>query len=70
MTEFATLKAGEVTIKNESSAEKTIFIYVPNKDSIPCKIAAGKTVTITTLSAGESFTYLAQAVEGLNVTLA
>lgn len=63
------LKAGEVTLVNKAKFDKTINIYVPNMYGVFYKIPAGKTMTITTLSAGESFTYLAQGDEDLEVTL-
>lgn len=64
------LKAGVITIENTSKVAKTIFIYVPNKDSIPYSIEPGTSIKVTTLSAGESFVYLNQATEGLEITAA
>lgn len=64
------LSAGKVVIKNETTVEKAITIYVPNKDSVPCNVPAGCTVEITTVSAGETFMYLSQAQEGLTIGMA
>lgn len=64
------LFAGKVTIANTSEMEKVITIYVLNKDSVPCVVPAGCSVEITTASAGETFMYLNQAQEGLDVTFA
>lgn len=62
------LKAGVITIENKAKVAKTIFIYVPNKDSIPYSLEAGASIKVTTLSAGESFVYLNQATEDIEVT--
>ena len=53
-------KAGKIKIENVSKIYQTVFIYVPNKDNIPYVIGAGETLEVTTLSAGESFSYLIQ----------
>lgn len=63
------LKAGEITITNTGKSAKTICIYVPNKDMVPYTMAAGETFKVTTLSAGESYTYIAQATDTLTVEL-
>lgn len=63
------LLAGKVKIVNTSEFEKTITVYVPNKDSVPCTIPVGCTVEVTTVSAGETFMYLNQAQEGLEMTV-
>lgn len=65
-----TLKAGVVTVTNKSKANKGISIYVPNKDNIPVTIPAGEKIDITTLSAGETFFYFAQATKDITVSLA
>lgn len=65
----AALKAGTVTC--EAKADATVLVYIPNKDSVAVELAKGNTLTVTTLSAGESFTYLNQNVDGvLEVSLA
>ena len=64
------LVAGKVTIKNGSTSDKNVMIYVSNKDSVPCVVPAGCTVEVTTASAGETYTYLAQATEELTITAA
>lgn len=63
------LFAGKVKIANTSEMEKVVTIYVLNKDSVPCVVPAGCSVEITTTSAGETFMYLNQAQEGLDVTV-
>lgn len=68
MAKFTELKAGVLTIENTSKAAKNVLIYVPNKDNMSYKLEAGASFKVTTLSAGESFTYLCQATEGLTVT--
>ena len=64
------LKAGTITIKNNTKTGKLVFIYVPNKDSIPYTLAAEATLTVETSNAGESFCYLNQASSDLSITLA
>lgn len=65
-----TLAAGTVKVENVSDADVSMSIYVSNKDSVPCNVPAGAKVTITTLSAGETYFYLNQASESLSVTTA
>lgn len=67
MVTFDKLEAGKLTIENTSGSDKTVFIYVPNKDSIPYVLGAGKKFDVVTLSAGESFTYFSQATKDLTV---
>lgn len=65
----ATLKAGTVTCT--AKADTTVLVYVPNKDSVAVELAKDNKLIVTTLSAGESFTYLNQNVDGvLEVSLA
>lgn len=64
------LKAGVVTVENTGKATKVVMVYVPNKEGLPMPLEAGKIMTITTLNAGETATYLAQATDELKVTLA
>lgn len=66
-----TLKAETLTIKNTSKQDQVIQIYVPNKDSMPYVLKKGdpenEGLTITTLSAGESYFYYAQATDVITV---
>lgn len=58
---FTELKACVLKIKNVSKTKKNVNIYVPNRDCMPCVLAAGGSFNVTTLSAGESYFYYAQA---------
>lgn len=62
------LAAGEITITNTSKKPQTVMIYIPNKDSIPYVIAPDADLKVTTLSAGETFTYLMQNTSDLKIT--
>lgn len=61
------LKACTLTLENTAKAAAVVYIYVPNKDVVPYELAAGETLKVTTLSAGESFMYLKQATDTLTV---
>lgn len=63
------LSAGTVRINNVGSEAKTLQVYVPNKDSFVISVPAGAAIDITTQSAGETLTYLAQADKDLTVVL-
>lgn len=69
MVKIEELKACTLKIENTSKTDKSVFIYVPNKDSIPYVISAGDSIKITTLSAGESFCYFSQATDDIAVTV-
>lgn len=70
MVKITGLKAGTINVENTSKSNKTLNIYVPNKDCMFYTLASGESIEITTLSAGESFFYLSQACDELTVTLA
>lgn len=63
------LKAGTVELKNTGNSDKIVNVYIPNKDSVYITLPAGQSMNVTTLSAGESFTYLSQASEDLTVEI-
>ena len=67
MVSIKELKASTLKIENTSDVDKTIFIYVPNKDNIPHVLHSKESINITTLSAGESYVYLSQATDTLTV---
>lgn len=63
------LKAGVIKVENTSKVDQSIIIYVPNKYDMPYVIGAGDSINITTLSAGESYSYLCQATDDIKITL-
>ena len=67
--ETITLGGSGTTVKitNVSKRDKTVMMYVPNKDSIPTILPAGKELDIVCQSSGEVFTYLNQQDEDLEV---
>lgn len=67
MIKFEKLEAGTLTVTNKSKKAKYINIYVPNKDSMPYEMAPEATFTITTTSAGETYFYLAQNSDVLEI---
>lgn len=70
MVKFDELKACTLKIENKATKGSVkVFIYVPNKDSIVHELPAGESFKVTTLSAGETFTYLNQATDDLIVTV-
>lgn len=70
MVKFDELKACTLKIENVSKAAAVVSIYVPNKDSMPYKMASGTSFKVTTLCAGETYFYLSQAKDGvLNITV-
>lgn len=70
MIKIETLKAGTIKVENTGKTNKTLNIYVPNKDCMYYVLGASESIEITTLSAGESFFYLSQAKDELAITLA
>lgn len=54
-----------LAIKNVSTKNAALNIYVANKDSVAATLAAGSTVKITVGSAGEAYFYMAQQMEGV-----
>lgn len=70
MIKFDELKACILKVENVSKAAAVVNIYVPNKDSMPCKMASGTSFKVTTLCAGETYFYLSQVKDGvLNITV-
>ena len=67
-TKDVALAAGKVEV--EAVVDTFVSIYVPNKDSVMIKLPKGKKITVTTLSAGETFMYLVQNSKDLKVSLA
>lgn len=70
MIKFDELKACILKVENVSKAAAVVNIYVPNKDSMPYKMASGTSFKVTTLCAGETYFYLSQAKDGvLSITV-
>lgn len=67
MITFEKLEAATLTITNKTKKSKNVNIYVPNKDSMPYELAAEGSFTVTTLSAGETYFYLAQNSDALEI---
>ena len=63
------LKACTLKLENKSKMAKTVYIYIPNKDSVPYILGVGESLKVTTLSAGESYMYLSQMTSDLAVTV-
>lgn len=70
MITITELKACNLKIENTAKTAKVVYIYVPNKESMPYKMEAGTSFVVETLSAGESYSYLSQATEDIAVTIA
>lgn len=70
MIKFDELKACILKVENVSKAPAVVNMYVPNKDSMPYTLSAGASFKVTTLSAGETYFYLAQTKDSaLNITV-
>lgn len=63
------LKACTLKLENKSKMAKTVYVYIPNKDSVPYILSVGESIKVTTQSAGESYMYLSQMTSDLAVTV-
>ena len=63
------LKACTLKLENKSKTAKTVYVYIPNKDSVPYILGVGESIKITAQSAGESYMYLYQMTSDLAVTV-
>lgn len=63
------LKACTLKLENKSKTAKTVYVYIPNKDSVPYILGVGESIKVTTQSAGESYMYLSQMTSDLAVTV-